>query len=192
MAPITATPDAIQQVFNWFNANGGPNRTAGFASNPTIPGLTPQIHGSLDSPYNLEYAGGVSRQFGSRAAIRADVAYRKFYKVYVTRIDTTTGKVTNSFGQQFDLAYIENDNDGLLHRQYSGLTVSGHVSVQAARGSRRQLHAVAHLGQLRGRERRQRPDDERRLLVSRVQAGVLELSRTAICRSISGTVRGCG
>ncbi len=125
VAPITATPDAIQQVFNWFNANGGPNRTAGFASNPTIPGLTPIIKGSLDSPYNLEYAGGVSRQLTSRAAIRADVAYRKFYNAYVTRIDTTTGKVTNSFGQQFDLAYIENDKDGLLHRQYTGMTLSG-------------------------------------------------------------------
>jgi len=125
VAPLTSTPDAIQQVFNWFNANGGPNRTAGFASNPTIPGLTPIINGSLDSPYNLEYAGGVSRQLTSRAAIRADVAYRKFYNAYVTRIDTTTGKVTNSFGQQFDLAYIENDKDGLLHRQYTGMTLSG-------------------------------------------------------------------
>jgi hypothetical protein len=35
----------------------------------------------------------------------------------VTRIDTTTGKVTNSFGQQFDLAHRERQ-DGLLHRQY--------------------------------------------------------------------------
>jgi outer membrane receptor for ferrienterochelin and colicin len=124
-APVTATPAAIQQVFDWLNANGGVNRTAGFASNPVIPGLTPQIKGSLDSPYNLEYAGGISRQLGSRAAIRADVSYRKFYEAYVTRIDQSTGKVSNSFGQQFDLALIQNDTDGILHRQYSGLTLSG-------------------------------------------------------------------
>jgi outer membrane receptor protein involved in Fe transport len=123
--PVTATPDAIQQVFNWLNANGGVNRSIGYASNPSIPGLTPQIRGSLDSPYNLEYAGGISRQFGGKAAIRADVAYRKFYEAYIQRIDQTTGRVANSFGQQFDLALIQNDTDGLLHRQYSGLTLSG-------------------------------------------------------------------
>jgi outer membrane receptor for ferrienterochelin and colicin len=125
VAPLVSTPDAIQQIFNWLNANGGVNRTTGFASNPIIPGLTPQIRGSLDSPYNLEYAGGVNRQFGSKAALRADVAYRKFYDAYITQIDTTTGKVTNSFGQQFDLALVGNDKNGLLHRQYAGLTLSG-------------------------------------------------------------------
>jgi hypothetical protein len=121
--PVTSTPDAIQQVFNWFNANGGKNRT--LRANPTIPGLTPQIQGSLDSPYNLEYAGGVSRQLGGKAALRADVSYRSFHKGYMQRIDQTTGKVTNSFGQQFDLALIQNDTDGFLKRQYAGMTLSG-------------------------------------------------------------------
>jgi outer membrane receptor protein involved in Fe transport len=124
IAPTVSTPVAIQEVFDWLNANGGVGRTVGFASNPTIPGLTPQIHGSLASPYNLEYAGGVGRSFGSKSTVRADVTYRKFYDAYVTRIDTTTGKVTNSFGQSFDLAYVENDTNGLIHRQYSGLTLS--------------------------------------------------------------------
>ena len=121
--PATPTADAIQQLFTWFNANGGTTRA--LRANPTIPGLTPQIRGSLDSPYNLEYAGGVSRQLGSRTAIRADVAYRDFHGGYVSRIDQTTGKVANSFGQQFDLALLENDTEGILKRSYTGLTLSG-------------------------------------------------------------------
>ena len=192
VAPLTSTPDAIQQVFNWFNANGGPNRTAGFASNPTIPGLTPQIHGSLDSPYNLEYAGGVSRQFGSKAAIRA----RRRVSQVLQRLRDPHRHDDGQGDQQLRAAVRPG-----VHRERQqrpappavlGPDAVGHVPVHAARGRRRQLHAVAHVGQLRGRERGQRPGDERRLLVPRVQAGVLELSRTATCRSTSGTVRGCG
>jgi hypothetical protein len=123
VAPTTGTADAIQQVFTWFNANGGASRT--LRANPTIPGLTPRIDGSLASPYNLEYAGGVSRQFGSKAAIRADVSYRNFKDAYVTRIDQSTGKVVNSFGQSFDLALVQNDTSGSLSRQYTGVTLSG-------------------------------------------------------------------
>jgi outer membrane receptor protein involved in Fe transport len=123
--PVTTTPDAIRQVFAWLNANGGTSRQTGFVQPPTIPGLTPRIDGSLESPYNLEYSGGVSRQFGAKASLRADVSYRDFHNAYVNRIDQSTGKVTNSFGQSFDLALIQNDSDGLLKRQYAGLILSG-------------------------------------------------------------------
>ena len=105
LGPVTQTPDAIRQVFAWLDANGGTSRQIGFVQPPTIPGLTPRIDGSLESPYNLEYSGGVSRQFGARASLRADVSYRDFHNAYVNRIDQSTGKVTNSFGQSFDLAH---------------------------------------------------------------------------------------
>jgi hypothetical protein len=114
----TPIPVAVRRVFDWFFANGGP--TLPFHTNPTIPGLTPQIGDNLRSPNVLEYAGGVNRQFGARAAVRADFVYRDFRDFYVSRIDTSTGRVTNEFGRSFDLALLENSN--LPQRQYSGLT----------------------------------------------------------------------
>src|SRR4051812_21171618 len=120
-ASLTGTPDAIRQVFAWYNANGG--ATLPLERNPVIPGVTPQIRGNLKSPNALEYATGVNRQFGNRAAARVDYVYRDYRDVYIERRDLSTGKVTNSAGQTFDLGLIENTND--LKRRYSGLTTQG-------------------------------------------------------------------
>jgi hypothetical protein len=51
------------------------------------------------------------------------VTYRKYHDFYASVINGSTGKVTNSFGQSFDLALIENTDT--LKRQYSGLTTQG-------------------------------------------------------------------
>jgi outer membrane receptor for ferrienterochelin and colicin len=120
---LTSTPDALRQLFAWFQANGGATRP--FASAPTFPGVSPQIRDSLASPNVLEYAAGLSRQFGSRAAVRADFVYRDYKDFYIQRIDTSTGKVSNAVGTLFDLALIQNDKDGLLKRRYSGLSIQG-------------------------------------------------------------------
>ncbi|MCU1381746.1 MAG: hypothetical protein JWL71_443 [Acidobacteria bacterium] len=119
--PLTSTPDAIRQVFAWYNANGGANLP--LAGAPTIPGLTPQIQGSLNSPNNLEYAVGVNRQFGSKAAIRADYVFRNFRDFYVTVVNGSTGRVQDQFGKSYDLALIQNSND--LERRYQGVTTQG-------------------------------------------------------------------
>jgi carboxypeptidase family protein len=115
-SPITTTPDALKTVFAWYDAN---RNNLVLAQNPSLPGLTPQIGPDLHSPFTYEYSSGVSRQF-DRASLRADVTYRKYHDFYASIINGATGKVTNSFGQSFDLALIEN-TDG-LKRQYSGLT----------------------------------------------------------------------
>src|SRR5581483_10513203 len=117
--PTVPTPQAIAAVFAWYNANGGANLP--FNGAPNIPGLTPVIQGSLDSPNNLEYAVGVDRQLGSKAAIRADYVFRDFRDFYVTVLNTATGRVSDQFGKQYDLAVIQNSND--LSRRYQGLSV---------------------------------------------------------------------
>ena len=113
----TATPQAIQQVFDWFFANGGPNLP--LTGTPNIPGVTPQIRGSLVSPSVMEYASGVSRNWGSRAAVRADFIYRNYGDFYAARTDMSTGRVTDKLGRTFDLSLVENASH--LDRQYSGL-----------------------------------------------------------------------
>jgi hypothetical protein len=116
---VLVAPDvAIQQVFNWFNANGGANRP--FAEPPTVQGVNTKIGDSLDSPNALEYAAGVSRLLGERGSFRADWVFRDFNDFYITRTDLTTGKATDDLGRLYDLNLIENSND--LERRYQGGT----------------------------------------------------------------------
>ena len=82
---------------------------------------SPCAGSSLASPSVLEYAGGVNRQFGARAAIRADVVYRDYKDFYIQRIDTTTGKTTNSVGTVLDL--VQNQRATRLEWYIIGLIV---------------------------------------------------------------------
>jgi hypothetical protein len=81
-----------------------------------------RIAGSLRSPNVLEYAAGVNRQFGARLAARADYVFRDYRDFYSQRTDLSTGKVTNSVGQTFDLTLVENAD--AVKRRYQGVTAS--------------------------------------------------------------------
>ena len=120
--PLVSTHDALVQLFKWFNDNGGVNRRP-FADAPSIPGVATQIRGSLASPNVLEYAGGISRQFGAKAALRADYVYRDYKDFYTAQTDTSTGKVSDSLGQQYDLTLIVNSN--VPKRKYQALNTQG-------------------------------------------------------------------
>jgi hypothetical protein len=122
------TPDAaIQQVFDWFNANGATSRP--FAEPPTVAGVNYMIGGTLDSPSALEYAAGVSRALGQRGSVRVDWVFRDFNDFYITRTDTATGKITNSQGTSLDINLIENSNDG-LERRYQGGTFQANYRIR--------------------------------------------------------------
>ena len=129
--PLVTSDVALQQLFTWFNANGGANLP--LIGVPTVRGVTPQVQGSLEAPSVWEYSGGVNRQIGSRASIRADVTYRKWGNFYVLQTNIGTGKAidTRSFapasvrGRQYDLTRVTNDTTGALERRYTGLTLSG-------------------------------------------------------------------
>ena len=121
---------AIQQVFDWFQAAGGANLPV--TGSPAVRGVSPQVLGSLKSPSVWEYSTGVSRQFGGRAALRADFAYRDYRDLYVQRTDLTTGQAIDDrpfapaavSGRSYDLTVIEND-EGLLKRRYAGISFQG-------------------------------------------------------------------
>ena len=119
--PLTPTPQAIRQIFDWYFANGADRLP--YLSQPDVPGVTPQIRGNLKSPNVLEYAAGINRQFGNRAALRADLVYRNYRDFYAERTDTSTGQVTNALGQTFDLSLYENSN--AVKRRYKGATIQG-------------------------------------------------------------------
>jgi hypothetical protein len=71
-----------------------------------------------------EYAGGLGREFGSRAGVRADVTYREYRDFYASRTDLQTGQVTDPTGMSYDLTLLENTN--VLERRYAGLSVQSH------------------------------------------------------------------
>jgi outer membrane receptor protein involved in Fe transport len=116
---LVPTGQAIQQVFDWFEANGG------FTGNPElffvdIPGLTTVFEKSLRSPSTDEITIGFAKRLGSKGLFRADFVHRESSDFYMTRIDTTTGQVSDPYGQVYDRRIAENDND-LLERTYDGL-----------------------------------------------------------------------
>jgi outer membrane receptor protein involved in Fe transport len=117
VATLTGTADALQTVFSWFDANGGLGRAP---QSQSVPGVDTKILGSLKSPHTNEVAAGVSRQLGSRGAVRVDYVFRDGKDFYADQVDTTTGQVTNSLGKPFDLNYIVNTN--VLMRRYQGLS----------------------------------------------------------------------
>ena len=116
---LLAPPAALTALFAWFNANGGTNLPLVGAN---IPGVATKIPDGLASPNVLEYAGGLNRQFGAKFSARADYVFRDYRDFYSQVTDRTTGKVTNSVGQTFDLTLVENSN--AVKRRYQGLTAS--------------------------------------------------------------------
>jgi len=114
---LMTTPQAVQTVFSWFNANGGTGRPFSLVD---IPGVSSRINGSLDSPNADEWAVGISRQIGGRGSMRADFVYRNYNDFYATRTDATTGRVTDPIAGTLDFSLLENTN--VVDRTYKGVT----------------------------------------------------------------------
>jgi len=121
-AALVGSAAAIQQMFGWCAPDARGYCTVAGPSATSLPGVSVKIPDGLSSPNVLAYAFGVSRQFGSRAVLRADYSFRDYKDFYSQRIDRSTGTITDAFGNVADLAIVENTND--LKRRYSGVTMS--------------------------------------------------------------------
>jgi outer membrane receptor protein involved in Fe transport len=143
-APVVQTPQAIQQIFDWFNSIGGINNTS-FLIALDIPGGTSRISESLSSPFAQEMAVGVSKRLGSRGLARVDYVRRDYKDFYSSRTDLSTGRVTTAAGNPADLSVLENSNEG-LERVYDGV----HTQAQYRFGDRLNIGAVYTWSHLRG------------------------------------------
>jgi hypothetical protein len=139
-APLVPTADALATVFAWYNAN----KDSLFPIQNTIPGVLTQIRGNLESPHSDDFTVGMSRQIGSRAALRFDVVRRVFGGFYAERTDLSTGSVTDSAGNAGDLTLVENTN--LLKRTYTGFNAQATYHA----GARLDLGASYTLSELKG------------------------------------------
>ena len=111
---------ALTTLFNWFNANGGPNGNLPLIG-VAIPGGNQIIRGSLNSPNAEEFSLGFSKQFAGKGIVRVTGIHREFGDFYVTRGNLTTGTVPNpTNGSLLDLQLIEND-DSTFSRKYDAL-----------------------------------------------------------------------
>jgi len=121
-ATLVTRAQALQQVFDWFFAQGCPNLVTckvPFMKPPIIPGLTIQIPADgLNSPYANEYTVGASGSIG-QFSYRADVVRREFKQSYYTLLDLSTGTASTAFGQKFNVGLQGNTDD--LIRNYTGL-----------------------------------------------------------------------
>ncbi len=121
---LVSTPDALKQLFDWFAANGGQDMPKVTAS---VPGVNMKIVKPLSSPYSNEYTGGVSRTLGARGTVRVDGTFRDYKNFYALRTDLSTGRVTDSFNNPFDLGVIENTNT--VRRRYASLVTQASYNV---------------------------------------------------------------
>ena len=140
--PVPAA-DALRTLFTWFQANGGTTRVT--RSAPTIPGLTIKMDPALGPLDAQELLAGVSRQFGSRGAVRVDGVFRRYGQFYGNRRDLTTGKVVDAAGALNDLQVVTNVGTG-ARRTYQGLQ----SQLLYRLGTRTQINAVYTLAWTRG------------------------------------------
>ena len=118
---LVTRAQALQQVFNWFFAQGCPNLSTcklplSYAS---VAGLSSQIPADgLTTPFANEYTVGASGSIG-RFSYRADVVRREFKDNYYTLLNISTGKASDLVGNKYDVGIQGNTNE--LVRNYTGL-----------------------------------------------------------------------
>jgi len=117
--PYLTSQQALQTLFNWFNANGGTNRAT--RNQPTVPGVNTSVSNDIQSANSNEVMAGLAREFGAKGAVRVDVVYRKYADSYGNVLDRTTGIVTDPrTATQFNLTVVDNTNS--VGRDYKGLS----------------------------------------------------------------------
>ncbi|MEO8276087.1 MAG: TonB-dependent receptor [Thermoanaerobaculia bacterium] len=120
--PLTTSEAALAAVQNWFTSIGG-TTNQDLLQFVNIPGGGLVVGDGIGSTYADEITVGGVKNFGSKGSIRADIVYRTFGNFYVTKRDTSTGRVINANGNSVDLGIIQND-DSNLERNYLGLQTS--------------------------------------------------------------------
>ena len=113
---------AIQKAYDWFSSltQAQQNELLSFAS---VPGVNAVILKSLISPYAAEASIGFAKRLGTKGMVRMDYVARQYHQFYTNVVDMTTGRVTDDFGNTYDIRDTTN-TDTALERKYNGLLVS--------------------------------------------------------------------
>ena len=133
--PETGPLEANQQLIDWV-LELCPDLRTNPGGCPTLivadyPGVNLQVRPGLAPPSADELTVGAHRTL-RRGALRGDLVYRDFQNDYMLRRDTTTGRVSDPLGGQFDLGVLENDSRN-NRKRYLGLHLSYHQSLLDSR-----------------------------------------------------------
>lgn len=116
---LIPTERALQMIFDWFFANGGTNLRP--LRSVSIPGIDTRLdENGLSSPKVKEWTLGFATALGARGYARVDLIARTWDDFYASYLNTSTGKVTDEFGNVYDLAIVRNDSD-VFEREYTGV-----------------------------------------------------------------------
>lgn len=117
--PYLTSAEALQILWNWFNANGGTSRPV--RTSPTVPGVNTSVNPKVKSANSNEYMAGLAHQL-TKGAIRVDFVYRRYSDFYGNYVDPSTGVVTDPrTNLRFNMTVVDNTND--VMRDYKGLSV---------------------------------------------------------------------
>jgi outer membrane receptor for ferrienterochelin and colicin len=120
--PWLSTDEVLRRMYAAEGVTGlnqFPKRGADVAS---VPGVNLLIPEPISSPKTNEYVLGVGGTLGKNVTYRVDAVRREYEDFYGTKRDTSTGQVTDSVGNEYDLGYIVNTN--IPVREYTGLHTS--------------------------------------------------------------------
>ncbi len=117
--PLIPADDALQMLWDWFDARGGTDNL-GDVRSISIPGGSTVIGDDMRSPHTDEYSLGFSKQLGMSGLVRADYVHREGGDFYIDRRNLGTGRATLPSGDVVDKSVVGNEDDR-LERVYDGL-----------------------------------------------------------------------
>ncbi len=119
--PYLNSYEALQVLFDWWNATGGPDGHTP-RQNPSIPGVNTAVSPNVKPSTTDEWTVGLSHELGSKGSMRADFIYRRFKNIYGDRLDMSTGVVTDPItGRSFNLDVVGNTDS--VERNYKGMSL---------------------------------------------------------------------
>lgn len=127
----TSVAEAIQRVFDYFNATQGgtSNRTANNLranGTRTVPGYSTYFDGTLSSPHVREVTAGYGTQLGVNGYARADFVLRDWRDFYAASVTSGTRRTNTPLGIPVDLTLIRNSDN--IERRYRALQLQARWS----------------------------------------------------------------
>lgn len=125
---ITGLPtiQAFQQLYDWFQGQGGTNaKDLIFAA--SYPGVSTIITTPVKSPSVNEYTLGAGAQLGANAYVRGDLIDRNYKNYYGLFTNVSTGQVADPAGNLSDLGIIQNSSN--LKRKYRAAILQANYRV---------------------------------------------------------------
>ncbi|HEY7574401.1 MAG TPA: TonB-dependent receptor [Thermoanaerobaculia bacterium] len=119
--PIIPTREALAQLFAWFEAGGGTNRTPDRGS--FYPGYGALFPESIASPIVDEFTIGWGTRIGNDAFVKIDGVWRDWGNFYANQLNLETGQLTDPRGNTGDVSWTVNSEE--ISREYRGVQFQG-------------------------------------------------------------------